>query len=67
MLGALVREPHARGNEGRTNQASSRSANLFFDSSANHPGLVLPFCKPQGETHLGHPNKQMLHGVRLAS
>jgi hypothetical protein len=41
--------------------------NLFFDRSANHPGLALPFCKPQGETHQGHPTMQMLQGLWLAS
>ena len=44
-----------------------RPPNLFFDSSANHPDLALPFCKPQAETHQGHPTKQMLQGLWLAS
>ena len=43
------------------------TSNLFFDSSANHLDLALPFCKPQGETPQGHPIKQMLQGLQLAS
>jgi hypothetical protein len=39
------------------------ASNWFFDSSANHPGLALPFCKPQGEKHQAHPSKLMLQGL----
>ena len=34
MLGAMVREPHARGNEGNSHQASSCSANAATEWQA---------------------------------
>jgi hypothetical protein len=46
MLGALVREPHARGNEGHTNQASSRSANAPDQRRAGIEALPIKLRLP---------------------